>query len=507
MSSIEDETSNGSKEPAPTGPTPQDEADEKGVSPKKESDVLDPTLPLNWSARKKFFNMGIPSLLCLVVTIGTSIYTPAVPDVMLDFGVSETVAIVPLTTYTLGLSFGPMLSAPVSEMMGRLGTYRITPPLAALFSLGAGFSPSITALCILRFFVGFFGGASLPVSAGTSADLFRVESRGVAGTFMLYPPFLGPALGPLIGGFVTQHRHLFATATGWKWSQWAFAVITIASYVPVFFLEETYLKIILARRAKKDEEQNAAPDAPKPPASRLLLIVVFITLLRPMKMLLTEPIVTFICLYVAFNFAVLFTFFASVPYVYTLVYHFDRGNTGLVFLGVGLGCTLAIPTVILLDKFVYQKAWRKAESEGQTGAVAPEPRLWAAMISAFGIPVGLFWFGWAARSDVHWIVSILGMVPFAWGNLCVFISLCLYLIDTYEALTAASAIAASSLLRYLLGSTFPLFTITMYERLGIGWATSVMAFLSVCMIPIPWVLYRWGPKIRAASSFETIRPG
>jgi hypothetical protein len=79
----------------------------------------------------------------------------------------------------------------------------------------------------------------------------------------------------------------------------------------------------------------------------------------------------------------------------------------------------------------------------------------------------------------------------------------MYLIDTYAALTAASAIAANGLLRYILGGTFPLFTIQKYEKLGIGWATSLLGFISLAMVPIPWVLYKWGPQIRAASKFET----
>lgn len=110
-------------------------------------------------------------------------------------------------------------------------------------------------------------------------------------------------------------------------------------------------------------------------------------------MLFTEPIVSFLSIYVAFNFAVLFTFFASVPYVFSLVYHFDRGMTGLVFLGVGLGCTLAVPTTIICDNLVYQKEWVKAAREGNTGIVAPEHRLPAAMLGAFGLPIGLFWYG------------------------------------------------------------------------------------------------------------------
>jgi hypothetical protein len=84
-----------------------------------------------------------------------------------------------------------MLSAPISETIGRLGTYRIAPPLAALFTLGAGFAPNMAALCILRLFAGFFGGAPLPVMAGTGADLFAPKDFAVAGSIMLYTPFLG----------------------------------------------------------------------------------------------------------------------------------------------------------------------------------------------------------------------------------------------------------------------------------------------------------------------------
>lgn len=456
--------------------------------------AIDHSLPLNWSLKKKILNMFIASVLCFVGAFGSSIYTPAVPDVMKDFGVSETVAIVPLTTYVLGLSFGPMLTAPISETMGRLGTYRITPPITALFVLGAGFAPNMAALCILRFFAGFFAGAPFSVSAGTSADLFRPRDFAVAGSFLLYTPFLGPAIGPVVGGFVTQGH-------GWKWSQYTLAIICIATYLPVFFLEETYEKVILARR--KQKEEAAATLQAKPPASTLLLGVLFITLLRPMKMLVTEPIVTFLSIYVAFNFAVLFTFFASIPYVFGLVYHFDRGMTGLVFLAIGIGCTCAPPTCILLDRLIWQPEYIKSTREGRPGVVAPEHRLWAAMIGAFGLPIGLFWFAWSAKADVHWIAPIIAMVPFAWGNLCLYISTCMYLIDTYAALTAASAIAANGLLRYIMGGTFPLFTIQMYERLGIAWATSLLAFISVAMVPIPWVLYYWGPQIRGASKFDT----
>jgi hypothetical protein len=43
-----------------------------------------------------------------------------------------------------------------------------------------------------------------------------------------------------------------------------------------------------------------------------------------------------------------------------------------------------------------------------------------------------------------------------------------------------------------------------YEKLGTGWATSLLGFISVAMLPIPWILFKWGPQIRAKSHYPTM---
>lgn len=70
-------------------------------------------------------------------------------------------------------------------------------------------------------------------------------------------------------------------------------------------------------------------------------------------------------------------------------------------------------------------------------------------------------------------------------------------------LTSSSALAANGILRYILGAVFPLFTLQMYEKLGVHWAGSVFAFLSLPLIPIPWLLFKYGGKLRQRSSFVT----
>jgi hypothetical protein len=114
----------------------------------------------------------------------------------------------------------------------------------------------------------------------------------------------------------------------------------------------------------------------------------------------------------------------------------------------------------------------------------------------------LIWFALTAKSSVHWVVPVLAGIPFAFGNVTVFISAALYMLDVYGPLSGASAMAANGLLRYVMGASFPLFTIQLYEALGVEHATLLLAFVCLLMVPIPWIFYKFGPGIRKKSSYS-----
>lgn len=195
-----------------------------------------------------------------------------------------------------------------------------------------------------------------------------------------------------------------------------FAVLSIILTV---FSQETYKKAILLRRAKR----LGLPLPPGPPTAAKLKFLVSVTLTRPLHMLFTEPIVGFMSLYTGFNFSVLFAFFAAFPYVYRTVYNFSTEQVGLVFLAVGLGVGLALATVLLCDKFLYQPRVRASFAQGKNGVVLPEYRLYPALIGCFGMPISLFWFGWTARKDISWVSPVLAAIPFGWSNLSIFIGM------------------------------------------------------------------------------------
>jgi len=89
-------------------------------------------------------------------------------------------------------------------------------------------------------------------------------------------------------------------------------------------MKETFKPAILEKRARK-QGVELAPDGD---TTGKLKKLVTVTLLRPVQMLFTEPIVLAFAIYNSFAFGVLFAFFAAVPYSFAVVYHFDRRESG-----------------------------------------------------------------------------------------------------------------------------------------------------------------------------------
>ena len=114
---------------------------------------------------------------------------------------------------------------------------------------------------------------------------------------------------------------------------------------------------------------------------------------------------------------------------------------------------------------------------------------------------GMFLFGWTSSRDIPWIAPCIGAALMGFGFFTIFQSALNYLIDTFQRY-AASAIAANTFLRSVFAASFPLFVDPMYHNLGIGWASSVFAFFGVLLIPIPFVFFMYGKKIRARGKYS-----
>jgi hypothetical protein len=93
--------------------------------------------------------------------------------------------------------------------------------------------------------------------------------------------------------------------------------------------------------------------------------------------------------------------------------------------------------------------------------------------------------GQMARRSIELSASS-GTAGFGFGNILLLFGLTNYLIDI-SSVYASSALASTIVLRSI-GAILPLITPDMYARLGIYWASSVPAILSLACVSIPILL-------------------
>ena len=147
----------------------------------------------------------------------------------------------------------------------------------------------------------------------------------------------------------------------WRCVEWTLNFLAVATFFFSMFTKETYKKIILKHRAMAIGAR--LPEGPTGLA--LLKLVLGVVLFRPIRMLLTRPIIISFTLYLSFTSAVLFGFPASIPVIFSTVYNVSHEQTGLPFIAITIGCFMSIPTKSLLDRNLYQGQYRKSfESVG-----------------------------------------------------------------------------------------------------------------------------------------------
>jgi MFS family permease len=134
-------------------------------------------------------------------------------------------------------------------------------------------------------------------------------------------------------------------------------------------------------------------------------------------------------------------------------------------------------------------------TKANNGVPEPEMRLPACIFFACFIPITFFWYGWSADKATHWIVPIIGLLPFGFGMMGIFIPIQTYIIDAFPTF-AASGVAALTVSRSLFGTFLPLAGPRMYAALGLGWGNSTLGFIAIALIPAPLLIFKFGGKIR-----------
>ncbi|KAI9312302.1 major facilitator superfamily domain-containing protein [Zopfochytrium polystomum] len=424
----------------------------------------------------------------LLAPMGSSIIAPAIPGINNEFGVTNTVeGEMTISLFVLAFALGPLFIAPLSEVYGRRWVILVPGVFFLVFNIACGFSQNMPELLAFRFLASLGGSAPLAIGAGIISDIFPPGPDRVRDERLLARAVAWPGAG-------THHRLLYSAITpiGGGSSTSSPSLTAPSSSSDTSCSKKPTRQALLSQKAANLGKPGHYVGAP---GSVSLSRKLSESVKRPFILLLTQPIVQVVSLYMAYVYGLMYLVLATFTKLWLTRYNESVSTSGLNYLALGLGLLVgSIGVSPLADKIYF------SQKEKNNGVAVPEFRLPFAIPVAVLLPAALFAYGWSAQQQAHWLAPDAAIAVFAFCFAVPFQIIQIYLVDSYRRY-AASAMAAATFLRSCAGFAFPLFAGSMYDRLDYGWGNSVLAFVAVVGIPAPLLVYKFGAYLRAKSTY------
>lgn len=322
--------------------------------------------------------------------------------------------------------------------------------------------------------------------------------------------FIGLVMGPILGAFVAT-SHL-----GWRWTVWITMIASVALLALTYFvLPETYKPVIFQQRARhiRFRDHNWAFHAALDEQHLGFKEIWSNYLVRPLNLLMRETILLLISIYLTFVYGLLYLLCEAYP----IAFFETRGWQSLELailplLSVALGVCIG-GLLIMWDNNIRfgPKVRNHIERSGSHLASSliyhqlAEERLPPMVVGGVVLSFGLFWFAATSSPNITWVPQGIAGIFLGSGIFVIFLQGLNYILDVYNH-SANSAIAATTFFRCLAAAIAPLFAPPMFHSLGVGWASAVLGFVSMALIPVPMCFYLWGRRIRARHNTLLLAP-
>ncbi|CAG8593950.1 22889_t:CDS:2 [Gigaspora margarita] len=315
--------------------------------------------------------------------------------------------------------------------------------------------------------------AVLSIGAAIISDIYVSTERGHAYGLFYLAYWLGPFIGPMCGGYLTEYF-------GWRWMFWFLAIYGgIVFLIILFFLPETSRTVSSPTCASSTIRFNP---------------------IAPLK-LLRYPNVTLVIIYVSIISSIIHLQYVSVPRNFSQRYNLSSSTIGLLFIAPAAGCAFGSLLGGKYSDFVLRK--KKAENADFN---YPEMRIYSAWSGAILVPCSYLAYGWLLENNYNLIVLMILWFLGSLGTLIVFNSLSSYLVDAYTT-RSASATALNNCFRFMLAGTVAILEPLMEDSLGTGWMFTFIVSLGVISTFFVVVVYFKGKDWRENGDLKNIEPG
>ncbi|PHH71407.1 hypothetical protein CDD82_6531 [Ophiocordyceps australis] len=455
--------------------------------------------PKNWSVARRWAITLASVTLVMNATFASSAPSGCIPSLARHFDVSREAAALTITLFLLGYCAGPLIFAPLSELYGRRCIFYLSFTAYIAFNFLCAFAPNFAALLVGRFITGTLVSAPLSNAPGLLADIWDPIERGNAMAGFTVMVWVGPALGPVVAGFLELKKD-------WRWSFYVLLWLGALTWLIMLTIPETYAPTILRHKAQRLRRARIPGYENVRAASEIkdqgFAAVFKVALTRPW-VILFDPI-SFLCaIYMSVVYTLLYMLFEIYPIVFQEKRGWNSGVGELPLIGTVVGACLG-GIIVSFESHLRTKKVRSGKLKMQD--IRPEDRLSLTMVGGITFAISMFWLAWTAEyNSIHWIAPTLAGVFLSTSMLFIFVGFLNYLVDSYLQF-AASAIAANTIARSACGAAAPLFTNQMFTALGVGGGGSLIAGIATLLAVIPFMFYKYGPAIRRRSRFAKADP-
>jgi DHA1 family multidrug resistance protein-like MFS transporter len=336
--------------------------------------------PKNWSTRRRWYITVVSVLLVVNATFASSSPSGTLIGIAEYFHVSIEASGLVVTLFLLGYCFGPLFWAPLSEFYGRRWIFYISFTLYLAFNFLCAFAPNFGSLLVGRFLTGTMASSPLSNAPGVLVDIWGPIERGNALALFSLMTFAGPALGPVVSGFLELKED-------WRWNFYVLLWFAGATEILMFTIPETLPSQVLLNKAKRIRRLKIPGfeniTAPVEDSDRSLMGIFKAALTRPWKILF-DPISFFVAIYLSVVYALLYMLFTIYPVVFQQKRGWNSGVGELPLIGTIVGAALGASIVFWSSARDRKKAERGYKHR-------PEDRLPLAMAGGILFPATMFW--------------------------------------------------------------------------------------------------------------------
>ncbi len=472
-----------------------------------EESSLTPTPYTKFTRNEKRLLTALLGLATITSPLTATIYFPLLPLLSTHFHTSAQAINLTITVYIIFQALSPAIFGPLSDSLGRRPVYLLTLSLYAVGNLGLALNQTSYAVLLVQRAIQSLGAsAAFAVSYGVVADVCVPSERGQ----MLGPVSMalnvGACVGPVVGGWVAY------TSGSYEWVFWALVIVGGVLWLGVAaLLPETARSILddgnsngsiwqswwreswwgLWKRRSRVEKEKTSGEEPSVTSENDSDVVRRSVLKRwylrnplsPLRIIFHLD--TFLVLWMHGSFyTVDYSVVASIPEIYTNVYHFNELDIGLAYLPRGVGIIAGGFCVGKLMDYNYRITARKIgwiidSVAGDDLSHFPIERArsrgsyWLLMIST----ATLVGYGWASNNHAH--VSVLLILQFIqgfWGT-CFYTVYNTLLVDMFPE-SPSTAAAAASLMRCGMAAAGVAVLQPLLNAAGRGWYFAALGIWS-----------------------------